>query len=309
MAAKNTETVAKKRARPKKIILDISATFSLSDILTSKAEKSEGLKFGINSTWAIRRVSESERKASPSPSPSTKSKSKSKSKSKYGTSAIVAAIASAPTTTEDSEKIAIPAISTAIVAIPATTEGESDVKFEGVIDSLDPNMPGTPSSRNRSSLIANTNTMIASPIIAQVQRVQSIRSVSTQESSSSSPSPSQSSKSRSSQSQPKPARTAAKPTKSELPLKALNQSITSRLTTPSGARSMGKGRGEKPLPGNYQSVARRVTMTIVALPILFVTSWVLWDSSRTGEKSLLREPPMVPGPPMAAEMEARNNRE
>ncbi|KAM0316154.1 hypothetical protein ACHAO8_003399 [Botrytis cinerea] len=309
MAAKNTETVAKKRARPKKIILDISATFSLSDILTSKAKKSEGLKFGINSTWAIRRVSESERKASPSPSPSTKSKSK--SKSKYGTSAIVAAIASAPTTTEDSEKIAIPAISTAIVAIPATTEGESDVKFEGVIDSLDPNMPGTPSSRNRSSLIANTNTMIASPIIAQVQRVQSIRSVSTQESSSSSPSPSQSSKSRSSQSQPKPARTAAKPTKSELPLKALNQSITSRLTTPSGARSMGKGRGEKPLPGNYQSVARRVTMTIVALPILFVTSWVLWDRLVLGQekKSLLREPPMVPGPPMAAEMEARNNRE
>ncbi|KAM0133761.1 hypothetical protein ACHAP3_005894 [Botrytis cinerea] len=299
MAAKNTETVAKKRARPKKIILDISATFSLSDILTSKAKKSEGLKFGINSTWAIRRVSESEKKASPAPS----------TKSKYGTSAIVAAIASAPTTTEDSEKIAIPAISTAIVAIPATTEGESDVKFEGVIDSLDPNMPGTPSSRNRSSLIANTNTMIASPIIAQVQRVQSIRSVSTQESSS--PSPSQSSKSRSSQSQPKPARTAPKPPKSELPLKALNQSITSRLTTPSGARSMGKGRGEKPLPGNYQSVARRVTMTIVALPILFVTSWVLWDRLVLGQekKSLLREPPMVPGPPMAAEMEARNNRE
>ncbi|KAM0160884.1 hypothetical protein ACHAPC_003182 [Botrytis cinerea] len=132
MAAKNTETVAKKkRARPKKIILDISATFSLSDILTSKAKKSEGLKFGINSTWAIRRVSESERKASPSPSPSPSTKSKSKSKSKYGTSAIVAAIASAPTTTEDSEKIAIPAISTAIVAIPATTEEESDVKFEG----------------------------------------------------------------------------------------------------------------------------------------------------------------------------------
>ncbi|KAF7956119.1 hypothetical protein EAE96_005039 [Botrytis aclada] len=291
MAANNTETITKKRARPKKIILDISASFSLSDISTSKAENSEGLKFGINSTWAIRRVSK--RKATPSTG------------SKIGTSAFVAAIASAPTTTEESKDTAIPATSTAIVAIPATAERESDVKLEGAANSLDPNMPGIPSARNRSSLIANANTMIASPILAQVQRLQSTRSASTQESSS--PPPSQSPKSRPSQSQPKPARTATKPTKSELPLKALNQSITSRLTTPSGARSTGKG---KPLPGNYQSVARRVTMTIVALPILFVTSWVLWDRLVLGQekKSLLREPPMVPGPPMAVEMEARNNR-
>ncbi|KAF7893920.1 hypothetical protein EAF00_007434 [Botryotinia globosa] len=300
MAANNTESITQKRARPKKIILDISASFSLSGISTSKGENSEGLKFGINSTWAIRRVNE--RKASPSP------------KSKIGIPAIVAAIASAPTTTEESKNIAIPATSTAIVAIPASTDRESDVKLDEVIDSLDSNMPGIPSARNRSSLIANAdanananaNTMIASPILAQVQRVQSIRSASTHESSS--PAPSQSLKSKSSQSQAKPARTATKSSKSELPLKALNQSITSRLTTPSGARSMGRG---KPLPGNYQSVARRVTMTIVALPILFVTSWVLWDRLVLGQekKSLLRDPPQVPGPPMAAEMEARNNRE
>ncbi|KAF5868194.1 uncharacterized protein Bfra_007390 [Botrytis fragariae] len=295
MAANNTETITKKGARPKRIIIDISASFSLSAISTSKAEKSEGLKFGINSTWAIRKVSK--RKASPS------------TKSKIGTSAIVAAIASAPTTTEEPRDIAIPATSTAIVAIPASSDRESDVKLDELIDSLDTNMPGISSARNRSSLIANANTMIASPILAHVQRVQSIRSASTHESSA--PPPSQSPKSKPSQSQPKPARTATKPTKSELPLKALNQSITSRLTTPAGARSMGRGKGEKPLPGNYQSVARRVTMTIVALPILFVTSWVLWDRLVLGQekKSLLREPPMVPGPPMAAEMEARNNRE
>ncbi|TGO19811.1 hypothetical protein BTUL_0002g00560 [Botrytis tulipae] len=293
MAANDTESITQKRARPKKIILDISASFSLSEISTSKVEKTEGLKFGINSTWAIRRVNE--RKASPS------------TKSKIGTPAIVAAIASAPTTTEEPKNIAIPATSTAIVAIPASTDRESDVKLDEVIDSLDSNMPGIPSARNRSSLIANANanTMIASPILAQVQRVQSIRSASTHESSP--PPPSQSPKSKPSQSQSKPAQTATKTTKSELPLKALNQSITSRLTTPSGARSMGRG---KPLPGNYQSVARRVTMTIVALPILFVTSWVLWDRLLGQEKkSLLRDPPIVPGPPMAAEMEARNNRE
>ncbi|TGO39345.1 hypothetical protein BHYA_0056g00570 [Botrytis hyacinthi] len=294
MAASNTEIITQKRARPKKIILDISASFSLSKISTSKVEKSEGLKFGINSTWAIRRGNE--RKASPS------------TKSKIGTSAIVAAIASAPTRTEEPKNIAIPATSTAIIAIPASTDRESDVKLDEVIDSLDSNMSGISSARNRSSLIAsaNANTMIASPILAQVQRAQSIRSASTHESSS--PPPSQSPKSKPSQSQPKSARTATKTTKSELPLKALNQSITSRLTTPSGARSMGRG---KPLPGNYQSVARRVTMTIVALPILFVTSWVLWDRLVLGQekKSLLRDPPMVPGPPMAAEMEARNSRE
>ncbi|KAF7939214.1 uncharacterized protein EAE97_007294 [Botrytis byssoidea] len=294
MAANNTDTITQNRARPKKIILDISASFSLSEISTSKTENSEGLKFGINSIWAIRRVNE--RKASPS------------TKSKIGIPAIVAAIASAPTTTEEPKNTAIPATSTAIVAISASTDRESDVRLDEVIDSLNSNMPGTPTARNRSSLIANANanTMIASPILAQVQRVQSIRSASTHESSS--PPPSQSPKSKPSQSQPKPARTATKTAKSELPLKALNQSITSRLTTPSGARSMGRG---KPLPGNYQSVARRVTMTIVALPILFVTSWVLWDRLVLGQekKSLLHDPPMVPGPPMAAEMEARNNRE
>ncbi|KAJ8058907.1 hypothetical protein OCU04_011893 [Sclerotinia nivalis] len=159
-------------------------------------------------------------------------------------------------------------------------------------------------STTKTTITSSTTTISSSPILTQVTQMQTMRfaSSSANKSSSSKPPPPPS------KSTPQPAR--AKPTSPKsLPLKALNQSIISRLTTPAGARpSMGKG--EKPLPGNYQSVARRVTMTIVALPILLVTSWVLWDRLVLGQqkKSLIREPPIVPGPPMAAEMEARNNR-
>jgi hypothetical protein len=34
---------------------------------------------------------------------------------------------------------------------------------------------------------------------------------------------------------------------------------------------------ETPLPSNYKSVANKVTMVIVAMPILLVTSWVLYE--------------------------------
>ncbi|KAF7853918.1 hypothetical protein EAF04_010584 [Stromatinia cepivora] len=152
-------------------------------------------------------------------------------------------------------------------------------------------------STTKTTITSPTTTISSSPILTQVTQMQTMRyasSTTNKSSRSSPPSP---------KSPPKPTRLQS------LPLKALNQSITSRLTTPAGARpSMGKG--EKPLPGNYQSVARRVTMTIVALPILLVTSWVLWDRLVLGQqkKSLIREPPIVPGPPMAAGMEARNNR-
>ncbi|PQE24321.1 hypothetical protein CJF31_00002572 [Rutstroemia sp. NJR-2017a BVV2] len=74
----------------------------------------------------------------------------------------------------------------------------------------------------------------------------------------------------SAQSKPPPAQA------SHIPFKALNQAITSQLTTRAGARPTAGGQ-QKPLPSNYKSVARRVTMTIVALPIAIVTSWVLWD--------------------------------
>ncbi|KAB8298756.1 hypothetical protein EYC80_000931 [Monilinia laxa] len=140
-----------------------------------------------------------------------------------------------------------------------------------------------------------------SPILSQIKQAQTKRSASTHKNS-----PLSSSSPKASPQQQK-----ASSLKS-IPLKSLNQSITSRLTVPAGARPS-VGGGEKPLPGNYQSVARRVTMTIVALPILLVTSWVLWDRLVLGQqrKSLIREPPIVPGPPMAAEMEAarRNGKE
>ncbi|KAA8569982.1 hypothetical protein MFRU_005g01390 [Monilinia fructicola] len=140
-----------------------------------------------------------------------------------------------------------------------------------------------------------------SPILSQIKQAQTTRSASTHKTS---PLPSSSSKA-------SPQQHKASSLKS-VPLKSLNQSITSRLTVPAGARPS-LGGGERPLPSNYQSVARRVTMTIVALPILLVTSWVLWDRLVLGEqrKSLIREPPIVPGPPMAVEMEAarRNGKE
>jgi hypothetical protein len=34
---------------------------------------------------------------------------------------------------------------------------------------------------------------------------------------------------------------------------------------------------ETPLPSNYKKVANKVTMVIVAMPILLVTSWVLYE--------------------------------
>ncbi|CAD6445962.1 5a755dae-42dd-4376-9e6d-b95d36e24091 [Sclerotinia trifoliorum] len=154
-------------------------------------------------------------------------------------------------------------------------------------------------SFTKTTITSPTTTIPPSSIFVQVQQAQTMRLAS-----SSSPStPPRTSP-------PPPSKSTSKQTPlKSLPLKSLNQSITSRLTTPAGARPLMR-KGDKPLPGNYQSVARRVTMTIVALPILLVTSWVLWDRLVLGQeqKSLIREPPVVPGPPMAAEMEARNNR-
>ncbi|QSZ32468.1 hypothetical protein DSL72_002042 [Monilinia vaccinii-corymbosi] len=110
---------------------------------------------------------------------------------------------------------------------------------------------------------------------------------------------------------------SANPSAKSVPLRALNRSITEGLTGRSlgggGGRRARPGETPRPLPRNYQSVARRVTMTIVALPVALVTSWVLWDRLVLGteRKSLVHDPPVVPGPPMAAEMEAarRNAKE
>ncbi|POS88113.1 hypothetical protein EPUL_001084, partial [Erysiphe pulchra] len=47
----------------------------------------------------------------------------------------------------------------------------------------------------------------------------------------------------------------------------------------------------KPLPPNYKSTKRKVTMAIVALPIVFVTSWVLFERLWLGKERKELVPP------------------
>lgn len=47
----------------------------------------------------------------------------------------------------------------------------------------------------------------------------------------------------------------------------------------------------KPLPPNYKSIKRKVTMAIVALPIVFVTSWVLFERLWLGKERKELVPP------------------
>ena len=70
------------------------------------------------------------------------------------------------------------------------------------------------------------------------------------------------------------------------PLSALNSAIVNNITSANGARP----NREQPLPPNYKPVARKVTLAIVALPVLLVTSWVLWDRLVMGKerKELIR---------------------
>lgn len=77
---------------------------------------------------------------------------------------------------------------------------------------------------------------------------------------------------------------------SKPPLSALNAAIVNNITSANGARP----NREQPLPPNYKPVARKVTLAIVALPVLLVTSWVLWDRLVMGKerKELIR--PFVP---------------
>lgn len=74
------------------------------------------------------------------------------------------------------------------------------------------------------------------------------------------------------------------------PLSALNAAIVNNITSANGARP----NRAQPLPPNYKPVARKVTLAIVALPVLLVTSWVLWDRLVMGKekKELIR--PFVP---------------
>lgn len=78
------------------------------------------------------------------------------------------------------------------------------------------------------------------------------------------------------------------PESTKPPLSALNSAIVNNITTPNGARP-NRG-GQQQLPPNYKPVARKVTLAIVALPVLLVTSWVLWDRLVMGKekKELIR---------------------
>jgi hypothetical protein len=66
------------------------------------------------------------------------------------------------------------------------------------------------------------------------------------------------------------------PTPPKIPVAALNSKIVENIAGRAGARPNARGGGGA-LPPNYRPVARRVTATIVALPIAIVTSWVLYQ--------------------------------
>jgi hypothetical protein len=59
----------------------------------------------------------------------------------------------------------------------------------------------------------------------------------------------------------------------KLPLAEMNRQIVSEISARAGARPAAANQ----LPKNYKSVARKVTLAIVAMPIAIVTSWVLYE--------------------------------
>ncbi|KAG4437807.1 hypothetical protein IFR05_006694 [Cadophora sp. M221] len=88
---------------------------------------------------------------------------------------------------------------------------------------------------------------------------------------------------------PAPKPTPTSPPKANIPLAQLNSTIVSNIATRAGARP--NTSGSQQLPKNYKPVARKVTMTIVALPILIVTSYVLYQRLVLGEeKKMLVKP-------------------
>ncbi|KAH8669690.1 hypothetical protein BGZ60DRAFT_357039, partial [Tricladium varicosporioides] len=109
-----------------------------------------------------------------------------------------------------------------------------------------------------------------SKILSQVREISTARNASKSEPSSSKGTPAS------------PVNTKPIPTsKPKIPIAALNSEIVSNITTRAGARP--NQAGAKPLPQNYKSAARKVTMTIVALPIAIVTSYVLYQRLILGQ--------------------------
>ena len=71
---------------------------------------------------------------------------------------------------------------------------------------------------------------------------------------------------------PPPPKAAPAP---KLPIAALNSAIVNNISTRAGAKpNMGSS---KSLPANYKSNARKVTMFIVALPLLVFSSYGLYQ--------------------------------
>ncbi|KAH9209832.1 hypothetical protein DL95DRAFT_449150 [Leptodontidium sp. 2 PMI_412] len=92
---------------------------------------------------------------------------------------------------------------------------------------------------------------------------------------------------------PAPKPTPTPTTKPHVPLAQLNSTIVSNIATRAGARP--NTPGSQQLPKNYKPVARKVTMAIVALPILIVTSYVLYQRLVLGEeKKMLVQPQQNP---------------
>ncbi|TVY89806.1 hypothetical protein LAWI1_G002974 [Lachnellula willkommii] len=91
---------------------------------------------------------------------------------------------------------------------------------------------------------------------------------------------------------PAPKATAPSATKPHVPLASLNSEIVSNISTRAGARP--NTAGSRALPPNYKMAARKVTMAIVAAPILIVTSYVLYERLVLGEERKLLVKPLPP---------------
>jgi hypothetical protein len=76
---------------------------------------------------------------------------------------------------------------------------------------------------------------------------------------------------------PKPTKIppAASKAPQKIPFAAMNSEIVSNISTRAGARPNAGPSGK--LPPNYKSTARKYTAAIVAMPILIVTSYVLYE--------------------------------
>ncbi|RKF53436.1 hypothetical protein OnM2_105008 [Erysiphe neolycopersici] len=81
----------------------------------------------------------------------------------------------------------------------------------------------------------------------------------------------------------------------QAPFKAQNSKAQPKLKTSiqeqSQVRATTYATKSKPLPPNYKSTKRKVTMAIVALPIVFVTSWVLFERLWLGKERKELVPP------------------